>query len=151
MALRVVLLSVRPGSGHNAALAGVAEDYLRRCGRALPAESRVLRTEAALLAVVAEERRAGASVFWMADLGGRSLDSLQFAERIREARDSGVRTLLLAVGPADGWSAPARAAADLRISLGAMTLPHELAWLLLAEQVYRASTIVQGHPYHLGH
>ena len=132
-------------------MAAVAEEYLRRCGRALPAESRVLRTEAALLTAVAEEKRAGASVFWMADPGGRSLDSVQFAERIREAREGGTRTLLLAVGPADGWSAQARAAADLRISLGAMTLPHELAWLLLAEQVYRASTILQGHPYHLGH
>ena len=58
---------------------------------------------------------------------------------------------VLAIGPANGWAAAARDAADMRLSLGAMTLPHELAALVLAEQVYRASTILQGHPYHLGH
>ncbi len=75
----------------------------------------------------------------------------QFAERVRLTRDGGLRHLLLAIGPADGWSAAARKAADLRLSLGAMTLPHELAALVLAEQIYRVSTILQGHPYHLGH
>lgn len=104
-----------------------------------------------LLDYVAEEKRAGAAIFWIADLGGKSLDSVAFAERIREARDNGIRRLMLAIGPANGWSDAGRKAADLRLSLGAMTLPHELAWLVLAEQVYRASTILQGHPYHLGH
>lgn len=151
MALRLSLLSVRPAASHNAALSAAAEEYLQRCGRALPAASRVFRTESALMVAVAEEKRAGAAVFLMADLGGKSLDSVAFAERIREARDGGIRSLLLAVGPANGWSVEARSAADLRLSLGPMTLPHELAWLVLAEQVYRASTILRGHPYHLGH
>jgi len=55
------------------------------------------------------------------------------------------------VGPADGWSAEARNRAQLLLSLGAMTLPHELARVVLAEQVYRACTILAGHPYHSGH
>lgn len=151
MALRLTLLSIRPAANHHAALSAAAEQYLQRCGRTLPAASRVFRTEAALLTAVADEKRAGAALFWMADLGGKALDSVAFAEQIREAREGGIRHLLLAVGAANGWSAVARSAADLRLSLGAMTLPHELAWLVLAEQVYRASTILQGHPYHLGH
>jgi 23S rRNA (pseudouridine1915-N3)-methyltransferase len=150
MGLKVSLLAVRAGTAEKATEA-LAQHYLQRCGKALPAASRTFRTEAALLAVVADERKAGATQFLIADLGGVALDSLQFAERLRAARDGGVRQLLLAIGPASGWSAEARSAADLRLSLGAMTLPHELAWLVLAEQIYRASTILQGHPYHLGH
>ncbi len=110
-----------------------------------------MKTEDALLGAIAEERRRSAVAFWIADPGGQVLQTEQFADRIRAARDGGLRHLLLAVGPADGWSPAARTAADLRLSLGAMTLPHELAALVLAEQVYRASTILQGHPYHLGH
>ena len=128
-----------------------AADYLARCGSAFAAESRVLKTEAAALAAVAEERRRGATAFWIADPGGQALSTEQLAERIRTARDGGLRQLIVAIGPADGWSAAARQAADLRLSLGPMTLPHELAALVLAEQVYRVSTILQGHPYHLGH
>ena len=150
MALKVSLLAVRAGSADKA-MEALAQDYLKRCGKVLPAASRTFRTEAALLTAVAEERKAGAALFFIADLGGVSLDSVQFAERLRSVRDGGVRHVVLAIGPASGWSKEARAAADLRLSLGAMTLPHELAWLVLAEQIYRASTILQGHPYHLGH
>jgi 23S rRNA (pseudouridine1915-N3)-methyltransferase len=151
MAIQVMLLSVRPGAAHHSALETVAQDYLQRCGKTLPATARVFRTEKMLMEFINEEKRAGAALVWMADLSGKSLDSIAFAERIREARDNGIRRLMLAIGPADGWSDEARKIADLRISLGAMTLAHELAWLVLSEQIYRASTILQGHPYHLGH
>ncbi|AFL86524.1 hypothetical protein Terro_0173 [Terriglobus roseus DSM 18391] len=150
MALKVSLLAVRAGAADKA-VESLAQDYLKRCGRTLPAAARTFRTEAGLLENVADERKSGATLFFIADLGGASLDSLQFADKLRSARDNGVRHVVLAIGPASGWSAEARAAADLRLSLGAMTLPHELAWLILAEQIYRASTILQGHPYHLGH
>ena len=150
MALKISLLAVRSGTADRA-VESLAEDYLQRCGRTLPTIARTLRSEAGLLETVAEERKAGATLFFIADLGGASLDSLQFADKLRTARDNGVRHVVLAIGPASGWSQEARAAADLRLSLGAMTLPHELAWLVLAEQIYRASTILQGHPYHLGH
>ena len=59
--------------------------------------------------------------------------------------------LLFAVGPADGFSDQARQAATLVLSLGKMTLAHELARVVLLEQLYRAFTILNGHPYHLGH
>ncbi len=58
---------------------------------------------------------------------------------------------MLAIGPADGWSTAARARAGLLLSFGAITLPHELARVVLAEQIYRALTILAGHPYHSGH
>jgi 23S rRNA (pseudouridine1915-N3)-methyltransferase len=59
--------------------------------------------------------------------------------------------LVFAVGPADGFSEATRNAAQHTISLGRMTLAHELARVVLLEQVYRAFTILKGHPYHSGH
>ena len=58
---------------------------------------------------------------------------------------------VFAIGGADGFSAEARETASARLTLGKMTLPHELARVVLLEQVYRAFTILQGHPYHTGH
>jgi 23S rRNA (pseudouridine1915-N3)-methyltransferase len=57
--------------------------------------------------------------------------------------------IVFAIGPASGWSD--RPQAQTVLSLGPMTLPHELARLVLAEQLYRAFTILAGHPYHIGH
>lgn len=151
MAFSVSLFVVRSTGVTAQPLQALLVDYLRRCSRVFEAEKRVFRTEAALLAEVTTERKEAACNFWIADLGGTSLTTDQFAGRVRQVRDGGLRHLVLAVGPADGWSPAARAAAELRLSLGAMTLPHELAALVLAEQIYRVSTILQGHPYHLGH
>lgn len=151
LALIVSLFTIRPAGTVTAPVQAMLDDYLRRCERTFPAEFRVFRTEEALLSAVADKRKLGAAVLWIADLGGRTLTTDEFAERVRQVRDGGLRHLMLAIGPANGWSAAARSAAELRISLGAMTLPHELASLVLAEQIYRVSTILQGHPYHLGH
>ena len=87
----------------------------------------------------------------LCDGGGRLLSSEGFAERLRGLRDAGERVATMAIGPASGWSAAARARADLLLSFGPMTLPHALARVVLAEQVYRAMTILSGHPYHTGH
>ena len=85
------------------------------------------------------------------DSRGRSFSSEQFAAWLRGQRDQATPRLVFAIGPADGWSDAARTRAGLLLSLGAMTLPHELAAVVLAEQIYRAFTILEGHPYHLGH
>ena len=87
------------------------------------------------------------------DSRGKSLSSEKFAEWIGARRDGGVQEVWLAVGPADGWShAPENSDPnDLWLSLGAMTLPHELARVVVAEQLYRVWAILEGHPYHRGH
>ena len=85
------------------------------------------------------------------DLNADLNRSDEFAERLGYLRDNGTQHLVLAIGPADGWSAAARQRANLLLSLGRMTLPHQLARVVLAEQVYRALTILAGHPYHSGH
>ena len=84
------------------------------------------------------------------DCGGRELSSEKFAEWLGQSRDQGVRNLVFVIGGADGLSDEVTARAQWRLSLGAMTWPHMLARLMLAEQIYRAVTILANHPYHRG-
>jgi 23S rRNA (pseudouridine1915-N3)-methyltransferase len=85
------------------------------------------------------------------DSRGRQFNSEQFAEWLGKQRDQGQQSIIFAIGPADGWSEEADKRANLLLSLGPMTLPHELARVVLSEQIYRAFTILSGHPYHTGH
>jgi 23S rRNA (pseudouridine1915-N3)-methyltransferase len=85
------------------------------------------------------------------DARGRQFTSEEFAEFLRDQQDRGTQTLFFGVGPADGFTDKARGAADLVLSFGKMTLAHELARIVLLEQIYRAFTILRGHPYHTGH
>jgi len=79
---------------------------------------------------------------------GASLDSDAFAKRLARHRDDGVRDLVFAIGGADGHGEHIQALARESLSLGPLTLPHALARVVLAEQLYRAMTILSGHPYH---
>jgi 23S rRNA (pseudouridine1915-N3)-methyltransferase len=85
------------------------------------------------------------------DARGRTMSSEELAVWIGRERDSGTQHLHFAIGAADGWSKDSRHRADLLLSFGSMTFPHELARVMLAEQLYRAFTILAGHPYHGGH
>ena len=82
------------------------------------------------------------------DEKGESLTSLGFAERLGRWRDDGVREARFELGAADGFDDAARAGADLLLSLGRATWPHLLARAMLAEQLFRATSILAGHPYH---
>jgi 23S rRNA (pseudouridine1915-N3)-methyltransferase len=85
------------------------------------------------------------------EMRGRALSSEQLAGWIERERDGSAQHLHFAIGPADGWSDTTRKRADLLLSFGPMTFPHDLARVMLAEQLYRAFTILAGHPYHAGH
>ncbi len=152
--MRMSLLSIRVGRGHSREAEDLTAEYLGRVRSPFSAEARVFRSEALLLEAVAAERRSGAAEVWLADSRGQTFSSEQFANTIRKLQEAGKRTLLLAIGPADGWSETSReslAKQGRLVSLGTMTLPHELARIVFAEQLYRATTILAGHPYHLGH
>nr|WP_233397145.1 23S rRNA (pseudouridine(1915)-N(3))-methyltransferase RlmH [Qipengyuania sp. YIM B01966] len=82
------------------------------------------------------------------DERGRNLTSAQLADQLGLWRDGGVRETRFVLGAADGHSAAARDSADLLLAFGAATWPHLLARAMLAEQLYRATTIIAGHPYH---
>ena len=82
------------------------------------------------------------------DREGDQLGSAEFAGAIGKYRDSGTPGLAFLVGGAEGLAPEVLARADLKLSLGRMTLPHGFARIVLAEQLYRAATIIAGHPYH---
>jgi len=84
------------------------------------------------------------------DEGGKALSSTAFAAWIAQRRDGGCETLAFLIGGPDGHGEEVASAAALKLSLGPMTLPHGFARAVLLEQLYRATTILAGHPYHRG-
>ena len=151
--VKLILAAISPSRSRakSVAAATLAADFLARASRFLPCEAQAFGSEAALLAWLDRQAARTAPVLILLDSRGRQLTSEDFAARIDRLRDNGTQTLVLAIGPADGWSTAARARAGLLLSFGAITLPHELARVVLAEQIYRALTILAGHPYHSGH
>lgn len=111
--------------------------------RAASADARKADEAARLLkaAAIADQRV-------VLDEGGKTLTSAQFSDWIAQRRDGGCKSLAFLIGGPDGHGSDAVAGAALKLSLGAMTLPHGLARAVLIEQLYRAATILSGHPYH---
>lgn len=141
-------------AGRSTAKDGVEElvqVYLDRCTSLARCGSERFRSEDALLDWLERQRGRTPVSTVLLDSRGRLMSSEDFAKWIGGRRDQGVQHLLFAVGPADGWSDAARKRATLLLSLGPMTLAHGIAWLVIAEQIYRAFTILTGHPYHTGH
>jgi 23S rRNA (pseudouridine1915-N3)-methyltransferase len=126
-------------------------EYLKRLSRFAACDAHELLSEAALLKLV--EKNAGRTrpVLVLLDSRGRQLSSEEIANLLQYHQSHDTQELLFGVGPADGWSVTTRAAADTVLSFGKITLPHELARVVLLEQLYRGFTILQGHPYHGGH
>lgn len=146
------------GKTKDLAIQALTDEYLKRIARYVPVEGLALRDEAALLQLCGRagsakggKSVAGKSTLAVMDSRGKELSSEEFAQFLRDYRDRNPLPLILAVGPADGFSAAIRGAAQHTVSLGRMTLAHELARVVLLEQVYRALTILKGHPYHSGH
>jgi 23S rRNA (pseudouridine1915-N3)-methyltransferase len=126
-------------------------EYVERSVRYLPCESQLFDSEPALLDWLDRNPSRTPAYAILLDSRGQQYTSEEFAAQLGRLRDEGTQRLVLAVGPADGWSGAARKRANLLFSLGRITLPHQLARVVLAEQVYRALTILAGHPYHSGH
>jgi 23S rRNA (pseudouridine1915-N3)-methyltransferase len=140
------------GKTKEPAIAALTEEYLKRIARYVQVEGVTLRDEAGLLALCGLSAKPWAkSTLVLMDSRGKEFSSKQFAKFLGDYQDRNPLPLVLAVGGADGFSGEARAAAQQTISLGKMTLAHELARVVLLEQVYRAFTILKGHPYHSGH
>jgi 23S rRNA (pseudouridine1915-N3)-methyltransferase len=133
------------------AMSRTFDDYVGRISRYTPCETNCFDTGEAFMGWL--DRQSGRTPVYVTllDNRGQQFSSEEFAGRIGRLRDEGTQRIVLAIGPADGWSDMARQRANLLLSLGRMTLPHQLARVVLAEQVYRAMTILAGHPYHCGH
>ena len=140
-----------PKSGDKAAYETLTRLYLDRTQPYIRTESEVFATEAAFLAWLTRHSGRVPILPVLLDSRGRQLSSRELATWLGARRNQGAQHIVFAIGPPDGWSPLARARADLLLSCGPITLPHELARLVLAEQLYRACTILAGHPYHSGH
>jgi 23S rRNA (pseudouridine1915-N3)-methyltransferase len=139
------------GKTKDPAIQALTNEYLKRLGHYAVVEVVALRDEIALLKFCARDARPARHALVLLDNRGKQLSSEELAKWIEDYQDRNRLPLLFAVGPANGFTEAARQAATLTLSLGKMTIAHELARVVLLEQLYRACTILKGHPYHLGH
>jgi 23S rRNA (pseudouridine1915-N3)-methyltransferase len=145
-----------PKSGPRASFETLTRLYFDRIHPYIPIQPESFSTEAALLTWLSRPANSGKAarlpaVPVLLDSRGRQFSSSEFAAWLGSRRDQGAQHIVFAIGPADGWSNQARSQANLLLSLGPFTIAHELARLVFAEQLYRACTILAGHPYHSGH
>jgi 23S rRNA (pseudouridine1915-N3)-methyltransferase len=140
-------LSSNPSGGFDA----LTQIYLDRSSKFAHCQSQAFRTEQAMLEWLGKQQGRTIAVAVLLDSRGKQMTSEVFAAWLGSRRDDGAQHIVFAIGPADGWSEAARSGAQLLLSLGSMTLAHSLARLVIAEQIYRAFTILSGHPYHAGH
>lgn len=153
--MRITLLAV--GRPRDEALAAAVAEYERRAARYWPLDVVEVREEPARGVSPAQvsQREAerlvakvpAGAILVACDPGGTAMTSEAFAEWLGGARDR-AQDVALAIGGAFGLGDAVRGAARLRLSLAPWTLPHELARLVLVEQLYRAGTILRGEPYH---
>ena len=147
------------GKTKERALQELTEKYLKRISHYTAIEGIAVRNEAALLEICGRSASAkgrkslasGKSTLVLMDSGGKALSSEEFAKFLEDYQDRNPLPLILAIGSADGFGEASRSAARQTISLGKITLAHELARVVLLEQIYRAFTIMKGHPYHTEH
>lgn len=139
MKIRLVML----GKTRRSELRALVDEYLKRLRRFTSLECTELRREAAL-----ERLKVEPTALWvLLDAGGREFRSKEFAHWLAGLRDRGVREVVFLCGDAEGFPASWRQRAQERLSLGRLTLSHELARVVLAEQLYRAFALLAGHPY----
>ncbi len=139
------------GKTKDSAIQSLTNEYLQRIARYTEVEPLVLPDESTLLKLRAQTGTRPANTIVLLDARGKQLSSEDFAQFLQSHQDGNPKPLVLAVGPANGFTDEARQSASAVLSLGKMTLAHELARVVLLEQVYRAFTILKGHPYHTGH
>jgi 23S rRNA (pseudouridine1915-N3)-methyltransferase len=153
--MRLVVAVV--GKARNQALGEAIRDYEKRAARYWPLDVHEVREErAAGISVDKVREREGQRLAdklpdraqtVTCDIKGRAFDSKQFAEFLQSAREQD-RDLAFLIGGAFGLASELTSRSSIRLSLAPWTLPHELARLVLVEQIYRAGTIVRGEPYH---
>jgi 23S rRNA (pseudouridine1915-N3)-methyltransferase len=139
------------GKTKQPAVQSLTDEYLKRVSRFADVEGLTLKNEAALLQLCARDARPPRHALVLLDSRGKQFSSEELARFLGDYQDRNPLPLLFGVGAADGFSDQARQAATLVLSLGKLTLAHELARIVLLEQLYRGFTILKGHPYHLGH
>ena len=148
------------GKTKESAIQSLTDEYLKRISHYAAVEALPLKDEAQLLSLAGSPAHKKTSTsrstskdrhkLVLLDSQGKQLSSEDLAQFLERESLNAV-PLLFAIGGSDGFSKEARHLATSTISLGKMTFSHELARVILLEQLYRAFTILSKHPYHLGH
>ncbi|MBL8975098.1 MAG: 23S rRNA (pseudouridine(1915)-N(3))-methyltransferase RlmH [Myxococcales bacterium] len=141
------LAVVAAGKLRDAGLQSLCDDYSRRIQPFAPLEVIEVRDAAGLRARWSDRAR-GLGPRVLLDERGEQLGSRDLSRWLEAWRASGVRQVSFYIGDADGFADPDRAGAERLLALSRLTLPHRLARLILLEQLYRAATLLAGHPYH---
>jgi len=149
--MNLTLAHIGARSGSKDEVDALAAVYLGRCSTFARCGTEAFRTEEAMLDWLKRLEGRTPVVAVLLDSRGKQMSSEVFSAWLGKQRDEGSQQIIFAIGPASGWSDEARKRANLLLSLGPMTLAHALARLVMAEQLYRAFTILTGHPYHSGH
>lgn len=140
--MRLQLLMI--GKTRRPEMCAIIDDYVNRVRRSCPIEILEVRDGEAALKKLDADRAATPILL---DAGGKTIDSNALAKWLGELRDRGTRQITFICGNADGFPESLRDRVTQKLSLGAMTLSHELARVVLAEQLYRAFAILSGSPY----
>ncbi len=138
------------GKTKEPAIESLTNEYLKRISRFAEIAGVALKDEAAILSLAKGERQQPRHKLILLDSRGKQLSSEELAQFLDREQVQAI-PLLFAIGGSDGFSEESRRQTAFTLSLGKMTLPHELARVVLIEQIYRAFTILKNHPYHLGH
>ena len=141
MRIRFVML----GKTRRAESRALFDDYVDRIGHYAQVEVNELR-DSSVAALRKMKIEPGAAVVLL-DAEGKQFTSQEFARWLGQLRDNGTREIAFLCGDAEGFPPELRASAKHKVSLSTLTMPHEFARVVLAEQVYRAFAILAGHPY----
>jgi 23S rRNA (pseudouridine1915-N3)-methyltransferase len=149
--MQLTLAHIGPRPSSKDPIEGVVSMYLERCSAFATCGAEAFRNEEALFTWIDRRQHRTPVISVLLDSRGRQMNSEAFAAWLGGQRDNGAQQIVFAIGPANGWSDASRKHATMLLSLGPMTFAHALARVVLAEQLYRAFTILTGHPYHSGH
>ena len=141
MKIRLVML----GKTRRGEAQALLEDYIRRLKHYAEIEVDALRDGGS--SAFRKLKIDSSAIVVLLDAGGKQFTSNQFAHWLGDLRDRGARELVFLCGDAKGFPEDVRATTKQKISLSTLTMPHEFARVLLAEQIYRAFAILSGHPY----
>lgn len=141
MKIRLIML----GKTRRLEIRGLVDDYASRIRHYAQIEINELRDPSP--AALRRLKIDSSAAVVLLDAAGKQFTSQQFAGWLGALRDRGVREVVFLCGDAEGFPPELRAAAKQKISLSTLTMPHEFARVVLAEQIYRAFAILAGHPY----
>lgn len=151
--MKIIILAV--GKCRSKAVLSLCDDYIKRLKAHWPtsivevgAKTSNMDAEKAEIEKYLTKHKTDTIRIIALDESGKSLNSRKFADAIKNFAENNTQTLIFIIGGADGIAPELKAKADAIISLSAMTMPHMLVRPVILEQIYRAATLLTGHPYH---